>query len=391
MLSFNSYEDALAAIRAEPYWVKVLEYDDRILLLYNLLSSPTNNEITNDCRGLILSKDFKTILSRPFKRFYNYKEKDAKNHSFNFENALVQEKADGSLVQVYNDGKKWCAGTKGKAFAEGPQGIKRERTFFELFLQTAEFNEDSFQTFFDSIQEDSSDYTWLFELIGPENRILTPYAENTVRYLDKIHKEYGEFYQVESCLADSCLLERYMKDFERLNQLSENKRFTALTSYTVKNYEEFLEKLNSLELLEEGFVCIENKTGRRVKLKQQSYLSFLKSNISPEAKLWHAIELVFEHEENEYLSIFPEQQPLFDFIKNKYDAFIKILKEEYDKYKDIADRKLFAESIKDSPYKAIFFLKVSKKELSFEEILNNFSDENKAKWIGEVPEELYNQ
>ncbi len=383
LLSYPSYNEAIEAIRAEPYAVKVIEYEDRILLLYNLLSSPTNCEITNDCRGLILSKDFENILSRPFRRFYNYTEKDAGNSDFNFANALVQEKADGSLIQVYHDGKKFCVATKGKAFAEGSVALERKNSFYELFMATANFsNNEELQDFFNSIHN-SKDYTYLFELVGPENRVLTPYNESGIRYLDKVHKEYGEFYQIDSHPYD-----RYMQDLEKLNQVSNKYQFSGLRSYIVKNYEELLEKMNTLELLDEGFVCVEHKTGRRIKIKQASYMTIAKNFVSPEAKLLHAITLVFEHEHEEYLTIFPEQRDLFEYILEKYNFFLQKLEAEYNKFKHISDRKLFAEAVKESPHKALFFTKLSK-GLSFAELLNEAPKTKKLAWIGDVPHELY--
>ncbi len=383
LLSYNSYELAINAISTEPYNIIVKEYDDRILLLYNQISSPRNNNIVNECRGLILSKDFKSILSRPFGRFYIYGEENADNLDFNFENALVQEKADGTLIQVYHDNEKWCVGTKGKAFAEGVAGKHNNISFKTMFLQSAKFEtEEEFQAYFNSLPHDSKEYTYLFELIGPQNRIVTLYQKQEIRFLDKIHKEQGELKEYSGSEQ-----ERYLLEFEILAEAKRN-RFSSLQMFEVNSYQEVMEKLEKLNELDEGFVCIERGSRRRIKLKQMSYFYYSYLCASPQRKISNAIELIFKNEQHEYLVLFPEDTKLYQYILDKYTNIIENIETQWKACKNAETKKDFAICVAPLQYKTILFLKRANINTPIKDILNEQTLINKTKLIGDVPLEL---
>ena len=68
-------EHGLAKLQEE-FSIKVKEYPEGLLVLnYDQISSPKSNEITVECRALILDKDF-NVVSRSFDRFFNWKELD---------------------------------------------------------------------------------------------------------------------------------------------------------------------------------------------------------------------------------------------------------------------------------------------------------------------------
>ncbi len=77
MLNVQKYllENSLQALK-DNYGIIVKEYENEpvIVLNYSQIDSPKNDPITNECRGLILSSDFKTVLCRSFDRFFNYQE-----------------------------------------------------------------------------------------------------------------------------------------------------------------------------------------------------------------------------------------------------------------------------------------------------------------------------
>lgn len=91
-------------------------YPELVCLCYHHTKSP-KNEITNDCRGIIVNKDTFEIICYPFRRFFDYNENTKTD--FDFNSFYFAEKVDGSLCNVwwYNGG--WNVSTKSSADAGG--------------------------------------------------------------------------------------------------------------------------------------------------------------------------------------------------------------------------------------------------------------------------------
>jgi hypothetical protein len=63
-------------------------------------------------------------------------------------------------------------------------------TFREFFLETMNKTEEEFQGDCDKLLD--KNITYLFEGIGPSNRIVTPYEENMLVYLSSFNNLTGE-------------------------------------------------------------------------------------------------------------------------------------------------------------------------------------------------------
>jgi hypothetical protein len=88
--------------------LKSREYDNKILLKYDQLSSPTLMGLPEmqDCRGLILEKGTWKVMSLAFRKFFNAEEGNAAKIDWNTANVL--EKLDGccheDTVLITEDG-----------------------------------------------------------------------------------------------------------------------------------------------------------------------------------------------------------------------------------------------------------------------------------------------
>lgn len=115
------------------------------------------NEYTLMARGLVIDEDF-NIVARPFKKFFNMEEhkKEEIPYGLPFE---VFEKMDGSLgiIFFYND--EWHVATRG-SFASD-QAI-RGKQLFDIKYLSGQLNLDG-------------QFTYLVEIIYPENRIVVDY------------------------------------------------------------------------------------------------------------------------------------------------------------------------------------------------------------------------
>lgn len=115
--------------------------------------SKTWNEVTRQCRGLIYDSLTMEVLARPFEKFFNVGE----HESLPNEPFRVFEKMDGSLGILYPTGTGWAIATRG-SFAS-------EQAIWATHL---------LRTRYPDFAPDHG-YTYLFEIIYPDNRIVVDY------------------------------------------------------------------------------------------------------------------------------------------------------------------------------------------------------------------------
>ena len=156
-------------------YVKSLEYpinikrkDNRILFKYNILSSDFNNKIVQECRGLILEDVTFNVLCCPFYKFGNYGEGYVPEIDWN--NCRVQEKIDGTLINMYYYNGKWCISTTGcidASDANLPTNLKY-KNFCDLFMSACARNNSNLHNL-------SINNTYMFELVSPYNQVVIKY------------------------------------------------------------------------------------------------------------------------------------------------------------------------------------------------------------------------
>jgi len=128
------------------------------------------DEITLQARGLVTDNKG-NVLARPFRKFFNMEE-GKHNPTVDFD---VYDKLDGSLGILFNYDGEWVFATRGSFTSD--QSIKG----FEL-LQKYNFNKLH------------KSYTYLFEIIYDDNRIVVDYNFEDVVLLGMVHTESGEEY-----------------------------------------------------------------------------------------------------------------------------------------------------------------------------------------------------
>jgi hypothetical protein len=175
-------------------------------LNYDQIEAKSGDEITEECRGLVLElKDKKNVskdetvgntnlLCFGFKRFYN--DGDPCAASIDWNNAVFFEKLDGTLCQVYWDPtlKRFCVATRSVPDADVPFENVTGKTFRQLFEQAAVAtylnqrpNDTNPQRFFDMWLH--SKFTYMFELCTPENEVLVSHREHKIWLLGARNNE----------------------------------------------------------------------------------------------------------------------------------------------------------------------------------------------------------
>jgi RNA ligase len=205
------------------------------------------DEITVQTRGLV-TDDKGNIVARPFKKFFSLEEK---KHTAtpDFE---VFDKMDGSLGILFNYEGEWIMATRGSFTSD--QSVKG----FEL-LQKYDY------------KRLVKGFTYLFEIIYPENRIVVNYGYEDLILLSVIDNKDG--YELK-IFDDSIHIEGI-----RLRNLYNNLGFKLVKKYDgIKDYNTLKSMVKNNE---EGFV-VRFSNGERVKIKGTEYLRLHKimTNVS---------------------------------------------------------------------------------------------------------------
>lgn len=315
---------------------KVYHEEGLVVLNYDQINSPKTDKIVMECRGLILSLDTFEVVSRSFDRFFNWGEAPDTCKDFNFDTATIYEKADGSLIKVYYWNDEWRISTRGTAFAETEN--YSGRTFKDLVLEAFGVTEEGFQ---DSCSGLFTNTTYIFELTHPDNRVVTPYAKPGMVLLGARNNYTGEeFSYIRLSLCPIWV---------------ENLSFRVAKTFSFSSSEDMKEAAATLPNLQEGYVCHDPVSGKRVKVKSPAYLAVhrLRGDNVPSPK--RIMQLVLTKEEEEYLLYFPEERKRF----SPYVVALSELEEEisstWKTVSSVTDQKEFALAVKDYKYSACLF------------------------------------
>lgn len=201
------------------------------------------DDITKSCRALILDNDG-NVVAKSFDKFFNIEElsnEEIPNESFD-----VYEKLDGSLIVVFRYLGELVVASKGSFISP--------HSYFAKKLLTEKYD----------INKIYSDYVYVFELIGPSNKIILHYPEDELVLLCKLNRISWE----ELPLTDSWV--RVAKTYESISDYNKIKSIIRSD--------------------EEGFV-IRFKSGFRVKIKGETYfrLHAIMTGFS-NVKIWEALK-----------------------------------------------------------------------------------------------------
>ena len=154
--------------------VSINENENLMLLKYNECIWNTGwHNYAKECRGKIIDKNTLSIVSYPFDKFFNLNENKDSEETFVSEKireakkVSLTNKLDGStiIVSKYN----------GEPLITTNGAFKNEQTEWAKEI----FNE-KYSTFINNVQ---ANYTFVFELIHPDNRIIINYGDTKDLYL----------------------------------------------------------------------------------------------------------------------------------------------------------------------------------------------------------------
>jgi T4 RnlA family RNA ligase len=331
----------------EQYGVKArrhAEFPHIISLKYDQIGSPTADPIVVECRGIILdeSNDW-AVVARPFDRFFNYG--DGHAAEIDWSTARVQTKEDGSLAIFYYYADQWRVATSGTPDASGDvNGFGF--TFAKLFYDAAHRHE-MWPT------AEAEEYTFLFELTGPFNRIVVQHHESSVTLLAARHTQTGqEIHPVDAA--------RMLHPIDPVRIVQE---------YPLTSAAEIVASFDSISpLSQEGYVVVDGAFNR-IKVKHPGYVALhhAKDGLGPKV----FVEIARSGETSEVIAAFPEFAPMIEEAKSRFADLVSAVEADYQLHKAIAVQKDFALAVRGSRCTAALFQVRSGKVASVREFFRN--------------------
>lgn len=358
----NHTLDWQKVLSQKPYMLSITEEDPYVILKYNQIESNFNIPLVREARGIILKKTFQgdyKIVCRAFDKFFNYGEGNALIiDEFSMQ---VQEKIDGSIIKIWYDDNKLYFSTNGVIDAKNcelPLQTDKYKTFYDIVEEALNKYSEAFNKLTDYYKIGSYNYTHIFEVVSPYNKVVIPYKDIDIYYL-----------------GSRCMMtqEEYVINFG----------FKTPKKYSINSIKECIKIAQDLPYSEEGYVVVD-KYFHRIKIKSPAYLAVhhLKNNgvVTP----YRVLELIRQNECEEFLSYFPEYKEIFSEIEEKYRLFKIACDWDLELATDNKNlsRKDFALKMKDMAVNMDFTFKLyDGKVNSIEDYFNSISSEKLWKAI----------
>ena len=323
------------------------------------------NEFNRLVRGMVVEKPtantffhgddpLKLIKSFPFIRFFNQGEKES--DEIDMSNSEMLEKLDGTMVGVFFPTKdpnapQWHtrrmlssdeSDMKNtlKGFHGGNYNLMHE---IGKYVKQLNFN-----------QEDTS-HTYVFEFIHDASTVLTKYKES----------QWGLY------LLAGRNVETHKEETEsELDEISKRiganrpQRWDAVASE--EEIKSMMQKVASEIEDFEGMVFRDRKTGKRVKLKDPSYVE--KHHMLGDISFKRLIPKIIEGEEDEVIAYFPHAKELVDNIKERHanikNKTVETVK-QFQKYENLPRKELWekASNIDNAFIRSMVMKHVESKDL----------------------------
>jgi hypothetical protein len=279
----------------EKFIVKNRIRNGKVLLKYHRHADKTQ-KIVRECRGLILTLDGFEPVSVPMEKFGNYGEAYAPKE-IDITKYRVVEKVDGTCCGMYWDqvNGKWCVQTlsqpeaheKVNNFDMDPNAGIIAKTWSDLFWDV--FRKYSGLKLLDGLDKD---FTYMFELCTPWNRVVVKHDEPKLYFLGLRSKK--TFLEAQ---PDTCVLYGL---------------FDLPKTYKYDDLEVLLKVAREqLTDADEGFILVDDQFNR-VKVKSAQYVQ--KHYESTVTTINSIVQIVMQNEQDEWLAVFPEFQKVVDQV-----------------------------------------------------------------------------
>lgn len=293
-----------------PYNIKVKHDGNYFMLNYDQLKSDFSSVLVQQSRGIIFRADTLEPVCVPFFKFFNFSEPNAAE--IDWSTAFVSEKIDGSLIKVWYDAGSWHISTNGTidAFKAELNDIKMPN-FGEYFIRALAEYYDTIETVFDAFHRLTAilapDFTYMFELVGPYNRVVIPYDEPAIYFLGARNKLTGEEFNCSSAMAGAL----------------EMGKFKLPKQYPFNSFEHCVKIAESFPWDAEGFVVCDAQFNR-VKIKSPAYVMAHYARNNNVINRKHLLQVILSGEIEEFLCYAEDYREELEKIQGLMKAFCKV-------------------------------------------------------------------
>ena len=345
----NSNPNWRAILSSSPYNLIIKDLGDCTLIKYNQLFSDFKEPMVREARGIIVQKKGRKyrLVRIAFTKFFCVGDPNAKRDLYKLAHRkqwFVEEKIDGSLITLAWWDNKWHVSTSGNIDA------------YKAPLSFANGDIQNFGKLFEYASKGKIDYkqlnkrfTYIFELVGLENKVIVPYEVEDIYYLGRRNNntllEVPYFKDncagVEDCKRPKCRVVDISKNPKKII-----KEFQREVNSFTKDQEHF-----------EGYVISDSSLKTRVKMKSSKYLELSLQKGDGVFSARKILLMIKDHKDDDVLSSFPEYKPQFDDIRNKLSNWMIELKNDIDEMKSLKfeSRKDLAMWAKEKSFSSILF------------------------------------
>ncbi len=240
-VSTRTFDQIKAELSDAPYYCKVKERNGLYLVKYHNQSAVRKYRVCQDARGIILEKQTHQVVCQPFSKFFNARETGCAA-PIDWSQAIVQEKLDGSLMKYFTYQGEGCWASMSCIDAREAE-IKPGVTLYTLTQSILSDSQRHWLT-----HETNPDWTYMFELTHPDNRVVVEHVTGTLTLLACFDNVSGEEQPVPS-----------------------SSPFPRPQMYTFQSQAECEAAAETLPVNQEGFVVVQGS--HRIKIKGRAYLS----------------------------------------------------------------------------------------------------------------------
>lgn len=262
--------------------------DNLVLLKYNQIAADWRKTALYDCRGIILDMtDNWNVVCYPYRKFFNIEEGYCA--PINWDNAVVFEKADGSLMTLWYYKGEWRCSTSGTIDADSTCN-GGEFTFADLLWQAAKEMYGSKEEFLARL---NPHFNYMFELCTPYNIVVTQHTESKILLHGVRDMRTWE--------------EDFIDDYDLFK----------VKTHDINNEADMRATFGNMTWQEEGYIVMDKTNMNRGKSKNPAYVSVhhQKSGVSP----YEIVNIIKINEIDEFCVYFKERTELILLLKANWD------------------------------------------------------------------------
>lgn len=328
--------------------IKVKEDNNLAIFNYDI-DADFSDPIVQEARGIIIDLTELKVVSWPFRKFGNYSESYV--DTIDWSSAEVQDKVDGSIIKLWFYDNKWNWSTNSTIYAKDANA-NTIHSFQDLILKATNYKDIKFDQL-------NKDYTYIFELVSPENQIVVKYEDYKLYHLGTRNNITGQELKVDIGIEKP-------------------------KTYPLHSFEDCLEAAKNLNkddsVQYEGFVVVD-KDFHRIKIKSPEYIALHHMIDNGNFSKKRCIELIVSNSDiDKIIKDFPQYEHVFRYYQYEVsefyfdvDNFISITRNLYAEYS--YERKAVANVIKNHRL-ATFGFKALNNDKTAKDIVDTSKIEN---------------